>query len=172
MKEIYKTIKDIYYPKKLDLKERITSRGFIFNEENKFALLHILTCDEFGVRDHYETPGGGRQSNETNIECLKREIKEELGFTIKNINEIGIIRIEYNLLNRLDKGYFYYAKIDQFVGTSKTKREKEMVKEISWFSIDDAIKMYQTKEETLVGKMIHERDLAMLLYLKEILKDK
>ena len=44
----------------------------------------------------WELPGGKKRKNETNYDCLHREIKEELNIDIKIQNKIGIIKHEYS----------------------------------------------------------------------------
>ena len=56
---------------------RHTARGIIL--KNKQVLLVTGHSADF-----YWTPGGGVENNETTIETLHRELKEELGVTIKS----------------------------------------------------------------------------------------
>jgi len=44
----------------------------------------------------WELPGGKKMINETDQNCLKREIKEELNITIDVINKIGYIKHQYS----------------------------------------------------------------------------
>ena len=111
-------INDTIYPLDGELKHRKTVRVILMNSNSEVGLIHIKGIDKFGNRDHYETIGGGVELNEDLIDTLKREVKEEAGYTIKNIKEIGHIDIQYNLLNRIDEGYFFYAEIDKDVGTN------------------------------------------------------
>ena len=104
----YKTIKDFIYPKnQLENKKRKTVRALLI-KDNKIGLLHIKGDDlAFGKRNHLETPGGGIDDSESPIEALKREILEETGFTIKNIQYVTTVAVEYNPLNRIDVSKIY-----------------------------------------------------------------
>ena len=171
LKEIYPIVKDLYYPVDESVNDfyiRQAVRAFLFRD-NKFCLIHITGKDKFGKRDHYETPGGGVENGEDFKESLKREISEETGYTIKNIKEIGKIAIEYHLFNRIDVENFFYADVDEAHESHLLDYEKALFSNYEWFTVDEAINMYQTKKETTVGKMIHERDLNALLYLKKFI---
>jgi len=71
-------------------KRRISAKGIIISPENKILILRIQTgCHAEGV---WDLPGGGIEDNETILDCLKREIKEETNLdldpkTIKSINK-------------------------------------------------------------------------------------
>ena len=165
--EYYGLIRNFIYPRSEIKINRKTVRVILVNERKEIALLHILGKDKFGDRDHYETIGGGVNEDEDLITSLRREVLEEVGYTIKNIKEIGKIDIEYCLLNRIDEGYFFYAEIDEYRGTSLEEYEKEIFDKVEWFSIDDIDLIYK-KEVNNVGKMIHKRDYFMINKLKEL----
>ncbi len=169
MKEIYPLIKDSFY-KRANTKfyVRHAARAFLF-KDNKFCLLHIFGTDAFGKRDHFETPGGGIEKGEDLVTALKREIKEETGYDIKNINEIGKISIEYKLLNRIDVEYYFYAEISEKHETHLLDYEKKLSFEPYYFTIEEALHMYKSNVQTGCGKMIHEREYNALLYLKKLL---
>ncbi len=172
MREIYPIVKDIYYRKTNNsYKERKAVRCFLFNGD-KFCLIHINGEDDFGKRDHFETPGGGVEEGESYIETLKREMSEETGCEIENIKEIGKIAIEYNLINRKDIEYFYYATVMKIHETHLLDYEKDLFSNLEWFTIDEAIKLYKTYNTKTVGKMIHERDYNALIYLKRYILKK
>ena len=165
--EYYGLVEDFIYPKSEIKIKRKTVRVILVNDKKEIALLHILGKDKFGDRDHYETIGGGVNVNEDLITSLRREVLEEVGYTIKNIKEIGKIDIEYCLLNRIDEGHFFYAEIDEYKGTSLEEYEKEIFDKVEWFSLSSIDELY-SKEVENVGKMIHKRDHFMINKLKEL----
>lgn len=172
MKEIYPIVKDTYYRKVNDTyKTREAVRCFLFKDD-KFCLIHVKGLDAFGPRDHYETPGGGVERGESYIETLIREMREETGAEIENIKEIGKIKIEYNLISRIDIELFYYAEVKGIHETHLLDYEKELFDKLEWFTIDEAIHMYKYRNTKTVGQMIHERDLNALLYLKNYILKK
>ena len=161
-------INDTIYSLEGELKHRKTVRVILMNSNSEIGLIHIKGIDKFGNRDHYETIGGGVELNEDLITTLKREVKEEAGYTIKNIKEIGHIDIQYNLLNRIDEGYFFYAEIDKYVGTNLNDYEKTLFKNIKWININKIDDFYLNTKVENVGIMIHERDYKMIKKAKEL----
>jgi len=166
--EYFGLIEDTIYPFKGINKKRRTVRAILVNHRNEIALLHIKGIDQFGDRNHYETPGGGIEDNEKFIDTLKREIKEEVGYSIKNIKNIGQIDIQYNLLNRIDEGYFYYAEVDKYIGINLNEDEKILFHDIKWINIKNIDNFYLNSEVENVGKMIHKRDYFMIIKAKEL----
>ena len=171
--ELHPIIKDVFYKKDFkEYKNRDAVRGFIYNDLNQVALIHIEGIDDFGKRNHYELPGGGIEKGEDEVEALKREIKEEIGYEIDNIVPIGTIAIEYNLLKRIDNQHFYLAHATKFVGQHLLDYEKNLFKEIVFYDIDKLLTMYETFNVENVGKMIHERDSIVAKYAIDMLKKK
>lgn len=162
-------VKDDIYPYKGIERKRKTVRAVIVdNIKKEIGLLHVVCKDQFGNRNHYETPGGGVELNEKLIDTLKREINEEFGYSIKNIKEIGHIDIQYNLLKRIDEGYFYYCEIDCFIGSHLTPEEIGIFKEIVWIKIEDIDEFYLNTKVENVGIMIHKRDYLVINKAKEL----
>jgi len=59
---------------------RISIKALILDDEKRF----LLTFENKGL---WELPGGGLNFGEKPLECLAREIKEEMGLEVVNINE-------------------------------------------------------------------------------------
>ena len=172
-KELHPIIKDNIYKKDFkEYKKRDAVRGFIYNDLNQVALIHIEGKDDFGDRNHYEFPGGGIEKGEDEVEALKREIKEEIGYEIDNIQPIGEIAIEYNLLKRIDNQHFYLAHATKYVGQQLVDYEKTLFKEIVFYDIDKLLEMYETFKVENVGTMIHKRDSIVAKYAIDMLKKK
>ena len=161
-------IEDNIYPITEIKRTRETVRVILVNSNKEIGLIHIKGIDKFGNRDHYETLGGGVENNEELLDTLHREVKEEAGYLIKNIKEIAYIDIQYNLLNRIDRGYFFYAEIKEKVDTNLNDYEKELFKEIKWINIKEIDEFYQNYSVENVGKMIHYRDYKMIKKAKEL----
>jgi len=63
-------------------------------KNNKFVISRRLKDKLLG--NLWELPGGKIKKDETKLECLNREIKEELDIEICNATEIGIIHHQYS----------------------------------------------------------------------------
>ena len=81
------------------MQEEITSRGIIIVDEEV-----ILLFRRKNNKEYYAIPGGHVEKNETNEECIIREIKEELSINIEVIDLLGITQKD----NR--KEYIYNCK--------------------------------------------------------------
>ncbi len=53
---------------------RVSLKAIIRNEKGE-----VLVCKEYGA-DHYSLPGGGWDHGETEIDCLQRELSEEVAY--------------------------------------------------------------------------------------------
>jgi mutator protein MutT len=164
-------IKDNIYPKTELINKRISTRGIIINHDNQVAILKIECEDMFGIRNHYELPGGGVEEGETIIEAFQREISEEVGVSVKDIVPLGIVKYEYNLLRRQEMGHFYLARVDEYHTRHLTKDEQNWIKDLKWIEINELINILETTSVENVGILIHQRELFVLkLALKELTK--
>lgn len=168
MRKLHELIIDDLYPKSSD-NQRIRNavRGIIINDKNEVALIHMKGKDAFGDRDHYELPGGGIEENEDFHNALRREIIEEIGYEIEGIKELGIIPIEYNLLNRVDVQHYFVASTTSFVGTNLTSDEVILFDKVVYIPIAEIVEVYEKYPVANVGINIHKRD---LLAIKEAIK--
>lgn len=84
-------------------------------------------------------PGGGIESGESDQDAITRELQEELGVTVKNVQEIGTI-VQYR--NLLDKKYLingYIAILDTTGGLTDPQDEGEAQFTIQWLALEDAL---------------------------------
>lgn len=150
-------------------------RGIVYNDNFEIALIRIHNTDLFGERDLLETPGGGVEKGETLIEGFKREIKEEVGATIDNIEEIGRVVDFYNLIYRRNNNHFYLAHIKSLGENHWTNYEKTLFEGVKFISIDDAIETYKNFRDLPVNNIVKNRELPILKIAKkrlDLLKEK
>lgn len=126
--------------------------GVIFNAQRKIALLTVKK------NNYHVLPGGGIEHNEDKVTALFREVKEEVGASLKNVNELGYVNefINERKLKRIT--YCYYAEI---TGQLRMPRftEEELFEgyELQWVTLRDAL-------------LIIENDLANYSEIVKIIK--
>lgn len=98
----------------------------LIRKNGKYLLAQRKKGDAFGLK--WEFPGGTVESNETPEDCLKREIKEELGLSIepKKLLFSFIFQASFKM-----KFYVYCAKI---VGGRLVNNSHERLK---WISLEE-----------------------------------
>ncbi len=171
MKILYK-LEDSVYPYTGFTHTRDISRCVLFNEKGEILLNHLVGDDKFGHRDYYELPGGGRDKGETLINTLKREIKEETGYLIKDEPIIALGRVidAYNLIGRINNNHYYIAFIDSKGDKDLLEYEKVLIKEEIWVSLDEAINLYKSVDtvSSPLATLVINREFPIL----ELVRDK
>ena len=84
-------------------------------------------------------PGGGVEPGESDHEAIARELQEELGATVKDVEIIGTV-VQYRSL--LSKKYVingYTASLDTIGGPTNPQSEREAQLTSQWLSLNDAI---------------------------------
>jgi len=126
----------------------------LIHKDNKFLLTKRVVTDSEDM-DFYpfvwNLPGGGVDFGEEPIDALKREIKEELGVEIINIQYIPKI---FTNIRKNWQGLFL-----SFICELKNTQDKiilnDEANEYGWFTLDSAIKL-KTFPKTI--EMIKEAD--------------
>ena len=170
MRTILRLIDDQYEYTYID-HTRVVARAVLLNENNEVALNKLLDDDMFGHRDYYETPGGGKQVNETIREACLREVKEETGYESVIIKELGMVDDYYNLIHRHNKNYYYLCKTTKFFGKHLENYEKSVIEKVVWVSIDEAIRLYENMGGSGVAILVKNRELPILKKVKKILEE-
>ncbi len=142
---------------------RRAARAVLFNAAGQVAVMH------FTATGSYKLPGGGMDEGEDIIAALHREIREETGYEITDIKELGEV-VEYRYYCGMHQvSYCYTATATQFVGTQLTQKEQDGGMEVQWFdTVPQAIAAIESghqKDEdgSPIGlKMMIQRDVAIL----------
>jgi 8-oxo-dGTP diphosphatase len=110
---------------------RLSAKALIFNDtQTEFAIIRE-------DNDLWDLPGGGLDFNEDVSGCLKREIKEEMGLTVTDINEKLIhYLIGRNMDNFWAVGLVFEVKVNDlnFIPTDECR-------ELRFVSPDEALAM-------------------------------
>lgn len=117
--------------------EVIRVKGLLINSQGKILLAHN--------NNTYQFPGGHTEENESNEECIIREIKEETGIKIDSVDD-PFLCIETFDNNYFDTGkkvlnriYYYRIITDQVPNLAETHYDElELETEFNLFYVDFA----------------------------------
>ena len=151
---------------------RHACRGIVV-KDNKILLSYEKKNDKYVI------PGGGVEENESYINCLKREIKEETWYLISS-NECFLVIKEYFYWNKNwehIQHYFICDIVSYENQLNLTAREKEEECIPKWVDIEKAIEIFSSYQSDLsldtatIG--LYKRELlALEEYLELVKKDK
>lgn len=150
---------------------RPSVRGIILDKNCKVAMI-------YSEKYHfYKFPGGGIEGDETHLETLEREIKEETGMILKpeSVREFGevlrtqkmqkdgkdVILVQYN--------YYYLCETENEIGTqSLDDGEKEAEFVLKFAPIDVAIQVNKNFQGEPIEKYAVERENRVLELVKNL----
>jgi double-stranded uracil-DNA glycosylase len=117
------------------LPERETIRATVVDERNRVLLLRY----DDGYGPYWTTPGGGRESGETDEHALRRELEEEIGLVDF---EPGPLLWELRSWTSLEPGFgsflsrVYLVRVKDFEPPHLTEAH-----EVRWFSLSELAKL-------------------------------
>lgn len=159
------------YDSNLEKFYRPSVRGIILDRNGNVAMI-------YSEKYHfYKFPGGGIEGDETHLETLEREIKEETGMILKpeSVREFGevlrtqkmqkdgkdVILVQYN--------YYYLCETENEIGTqSLDDGEKELRFVLKFVSIDEAIRTNNNFQGEPIEKNTVERENRILEMVKNL----
>ncbi|MCR5572613.1 MAG: NUDIX domain-containing protein [Candidatus Saccharibacteria bacterium] len=152
---------------------RPSVRGIILDKKGNVAMI-------YSQKDHfYKFPGGGIEGNETHLETLTREIKEETGMALipDSVEEFGeVLKMQKGDESgketiHIQQNYYYTCKVEDEVGEQELDDgEKALDFVLKFVPIDEAIAVNAAFEsDNLFEKQMAERDKRVLEILKNTL---
>jgi 8-oxo-dGTP diphosphatase len=145
--------------------ERGAARAVVFDGDRKIALLHVTKLS------YHKLPGGGIEKGESTEDALRREISEEIGCSIVNVRELGIVEEFRNKFSLHQLSYCFFADLDGEKGVPHLEQDEIADGfETVWLSIKDAITILESETgvEDYEGKFIQMRDLSVLRQVNEL----
>jgi ADP-ribose pyrophosphatase YjhB (NUDIX family) len=93
-----------------------------------------------GIQGTYLLPGGGVDTGETWKEGLKREVKEEIGCVISNVDSIGSFDSYNDSDSQWFKSIICTANLDGEPGNPESTENYELGSKLSWITIKEVIR--------------------------------
>ena len=162
--EVLKIIRDadigVAGPIPAAYRERIAARAVVFDANGEIALQHMTK------QDYHKLPGGGVEEGESVEAGLARELAEEIGCTVGNVRELGIIE-EFRDERELHHISYCFAADVTGEKSAPNPDEGEVAAgaEAVWLGLEDAIRTLE-EEGARVGeysaKFTSLRDLTLL----------
>lgn len=161
--KIFKVKKDSveFINNKTGLREKIEHSGAVcvalMNDDNKF---YMVKQYRYGVScDMLEFVAGKKEIGEHSLECAKREVIEETGYSGKDFKFMGtLIPTGAYLSEVID---LYFAKCDKYIGQ---KFDEDEFLTLELYSLDEIIDMIMNNE------ISDSKTIAMAFKIREILK--
>lgn len=149
---------------------RPSVRGIIFDDDGNIAMIYSRKYH------FYKFPGGGIEGNETHLEALAREIKEETGMTLipSSVKEFGeVLRMQKKDEAKEDTifiqyNYYYTCRVEDEIGEQDLDdREKDADFVLKFVPIDKAIDANTALEtDDLFRQQMAEREKRVLEIIK------
>lgn len=112
----------------------VTLECFV-KKENKYLMLH-RNPDKRIMPNIWMAPGGHREFNEGLYECARREILEETGLTIKNI-QIKAAGNAY--VKDIDQEFYFHMLIADYESGEVASQEKDGT--LEWLTAEEILKL-------------------------------
>ena len=126
---------------------------------------------------HYKFPGGGIEENESHIDTLIRETKEETGLVIKpnTIKECGLIHeIRKSIYNNdifEQKSYYYFAEVeDNILNQELSEYEKELQYVLEWVNPSIAYEVNTNLGKEYANKFLLRESCVLKLLINKAVR--
>ena len=104
------------------------------------------------------------------LSAIKRELKEELGVKVEVICKIGVVSDYYNLIHRHNINNYFLCTIKSFGDRNLTEDEiNSFHLSTLKLSYEEAVKEYEYRANTRLGKLVANRELPIVHRAKEII---
>ena len=168
--ELFLELQDREWPFTYIDHDRMIARAIVFDEAGDHYFVRAIRNDAFGPATLIETSGGGVEAGEDLVSAIRRELREELGAEVDVLSKIGVVSDYYNLIHRHNINHYFLCKIKSFGDRHLTKDEIEQFHLSTLkLSYEDAVREYETRTDSRIGRLIAQRELPVLRRAKELL---
>ena len=150
--------------------DRNIARAIVVDEDGLFHFVCVVRDDDFGNATLIETAGGGVEDGEDLHTAILRELTEELGVQAEIICKIGVVSDYYNLIHRHNINHYFLCRALSFGEKHLTEDEIHHFHLSSLkITYDEAVRQYELRRESSLGRLIANRELPILHRAKLIL---
>ena len=168
--ELFLELQDREWPFTYTDHDRMIARAIAVDDAGDLYFVRAIRNDAFGPATLIETSGGGVEAGEDLVSAIRRELKEELGAEVDVLSKIGVVSDYYNLIHRHNINHYFLCKIKSFGDRHLTKDEIEQFHLSTLkLSYEDAVREYETRTDSRIGRLIAQRELPVLRRAKELL---
>jgi|GEM_PF-1706047 len=136
-------------------------RLIVVNHNNKIAIVNVdEKHDEFGPRKFFQLPGGKVKPWETLRDALVRIVIETIGIKVNLTEELGRVDDAYNVLKRENHNYFFIVETvnDSNLPSKLLNSDNKII----WVSFEKAISFYEKMPNTLLSRLVKNRELPVI----------
>ena len=170
--EIKLELTDNEWPYEYTDHDRNIVRAIVFDNDGYLYFVRADRDDDFGRAVVIETSGGGVEDGEALHLAIARELKEELGAEVDVVCKIGVVSDYYNLIHRHNVNNYFLCRAISFGSRCLTEDEENKFHlRTLRVTYDEAINEYTKNRESMLGRIIANRELPILMRAKEILDD-
>jgi 8-oxo-dGTP pyrophosphatase MutT (NUDIX family) len=150
--------------------DRPIVRAVVVDDAGRYYFVRAFRDDEFGAATLIETSGGGVEPGEDFETAIRRELREELGAEVEILCALGLVSDYYNLIHRHNLNYYFLCRVRSFGERHLTEDEQNCF-HLSTLRLcyEDAVREYETRACTPLGRLIAARELPVLRLAHDLL---
>lgn len=129
------------------------ARGIVVRSDGKIALFYKSKMNE------YKLPGGGIDKGEKPIDAFKREVLEEVGCEVENVQPLGYTEERKSKTNFNQISYIFMGEVSKDLGhLNLTEKEIGEGSTLLWTTPEEALKLIDGCVKNLKGSPVDETE--------------